>query len=84
MKIMIMFCLLSTVAFAAPQGKNKILPVTKEEEAVRQEKLAKEKLKALDKKEADCDEKAKKPIEIKPETISLGSGSTGCSLDQAH
>lgn len=32
------------------------------------------------KKEADCDTKAKKPIEIKPETISL-SGNTGCSLD---
>jgi hypothetical protein len=33
------------------------------------------------KKSADCDEKAKKPIEIKPESISL-SGATGCSLDE--
>ena len=34
------------------------------------------------KKEEDCDDKAKKPIEIKPETISLGGGSTGCSLPE--
>jgi hypothetical protein len=33
------------------------------------------------KKEADCDTKAKQPIEIKPETMSL-SGNTGCSLDE--
>ncbi len=33
-------------------------------------------------KEEDCDDKAKKPIEIKEETISL-SGNTGCSLDEA-
>lgn len=30
--------------------------------------------------EEDCDEKAKKPIEIKEETISL-SGNTGCTLE---
>ncbi|MES2527868.1 MAG: hypothetical protein V4598_12315 [Bdellovibrionota bacterium] len=34
------------------------------------------------KKEEDCDDKAKKPIEIKPETISLGGGNTGCSLPE--
>ncbi len=33
------------------------------------------------KKEEDCDDKAKKPIEIKPETISL-SGNTGCTLPE--
>lgn len=33
-----------------------------------------------EKAEEDCDEKAKMPIEIKEETISL-SGNTGCSLD---
>lgn len=37
--------------------------------------------KADAKKEEDCDTKAKKPIEIKAETISL-SGNTGCSLDE--
>lgn len=36
---------------------------------------------ALDKKEEDCDTKAKTPVEIKPESISL-SGTTGCSLDE--
>jgi hypothetical protein len=34
------------------------------------------------KKEEDCDDKAKKTIEIKEDTISL-SGNTGCSLDEA-
>jgi hypothetical protein len=34
------------------------------------------------KKEEDCDDKAKKPIEIKEDSISL-SGNTGCSLDEA-
>jgi hypothetical protein len=34
------------------------------------------------KKEEDCDEKAKKKIEIKEETISL-TGNTGCSLEEA-
>lgn len=33
-------------------------------------------------KEEDCDDKAKKPIEIKEDTISLG-GNTGCTLDEA-
>lgn len=33
------------------------------------------------KAEEDCDEKAKKPIEIKEETISL-SGNTGCTLEE--
>lgn len=33
--------------------------------------------------EEDCDDKAKQPIEIKEETISL-SGNTGCSLEEAH
>ena len=35
------------------------------------------------KKEEDCDDKAKKPIETKAETISL-SGNTGCSLDEIN
>jgi hypothetical protein len=78
--------LVTTTAFAAP---DRILPVTKESEALKADKLAKdkaakEKLKMLDKKSAeDCDDKAKKPIEIKPESISL-SGTAGCSVDEAH
>jgi len=40
-------------------------------------------VKIVEDKKPDCDEKAKKPIEIKPENVSLGglSGTTGCSLD---
>jgi hypothetical protein len=32
-------------------------------------------------KTEDCDDKAKKVIEIKEETLSLGGGDTGCSLE---
>jgi hypothetical protein len=38
---------------------------------------------ATDTAEEDCDDKAKKTIEIKEDTISL-SGDTGCSLDEAN
>ena len=55
-------------------------PVIKNKEDVAAVK--KEQLKAEDKKEEDCDDKAKKPIEIKEDTISL-TGNTGCSLDEA-
>ncbi len=82
---LVLSLLVSVSAFAGP---NRILPVTKEDEMVRaeKEKMAKEKLKKVEaatKKEEDCDDKAKKPVEIKPESISL-SGNTGCSLDEAH
>lgn len=79
MKTFLILALLSSSVFAGP---NRILPVTKEDEQVRKEKIAQEKLKMLDKnkKEEDCDEKAKKPIEIKPESISLG-GNAGCTLE---
>lgn len=83
MKTFIGLMLLSTIAYAGP---NRILPVTKEDEQIRKDKMAKEKLKMLDKnkKEEDCDDKAKKVVEIKPESISLGGGTAGCSLDEAH
>jgi hypothetical protein len=82
MKTFFALMLLSTTVLAGP---NRILPVTKEDEQVRKEKIAQEKLKMLDKnkKEEDCDDKAKKPVEIKAESISL-SGNAGCSLDEAH
>jgi hypothetical protein len=82
MKLLIALFFLSTLAVAAPSGKNRILPVTKEDEAIRRDKLAQEKIKALDsKKEEDCDEKAKKPVEIVPESFSL-SGNAGCTLPE--
>lgn len=36
---------------------------------------------ATEVKEEDCDDKAKQPIEIKEESISL-SGNTGCTLEE--
>jgi hypothetical protein len=83
MSLVLMLFVTSTITFAGPSAKTRILPVTQEEELVKREKIAKEKLKLLDKKVEDCDEKAKKPVEIKPESISL-TGNAGCSLDQAH
>lgn len=89
MKFLIALMFLSSLAVAAPTGKAKILPVTKEEEQVKKDKIArdqaaKEKLKMLDKKEEDCDDKAKKTVEVKPETISLGGGlgTAGCTLPE--
>lgn len=91
MKSFLVIALLASAAAYA--GPDRILPVTKEDEMVRKEKekmakdkMAKEKLQKIEdanKKPEDCDDKAKKPIEIKPESISL-SGNTGCSLDEAH
>ena len=88
MKFLIALTLLSTVAFAASTSSNRILPVTKEDEAIRQEKMKAAKAQAAKSKipgkaEEDCDDKAKKPIEITEESISL-SGTAGCSLDDAH
>ncbi len=68
--LMVTFMLVSVVSFAETKKTSKTLPVKKVEAVV----------KAEIKKAADCDEKAKKKIEIKEETISL-TGNTGCSLD---
>lgn len=83
MKVLVLTLLFTTAAVAAPKATQRILPVTKDQEAVQKDKLAQEKIKALDKKEEDCDDKAKKPVEITPQSISL-SGTAGCSLDEAH
>ncbi|MFP5387130.1 MAG: hypothetical protein ACLGHN_13705 [Bacteriovoracia bacterium] len=83
MKILVLVLFVSSVAIASSNAKKRILPVTKEQEIVKKEKIQNEKLKAIVKEEEDCDEKAKKPIEIKPESISL-TGDAGCSLDDAH
>ncbi len=60
---------------ASSESAIKNLPINKDEVAVKAE------LKAEAAKEEDCDDKAKKVIEIKEETISL-TGNTGCSLDE--
>lgn len=76
MKMIVALLIVSGAAFAGPA---KILPVNKAEVAAKKE--AAKKIKDL--KVAPCDEKAKKPVEIIPEAISL-SGNTGCSLDEAN
>lgn len=73
MKFLIFTLMFSTLTQANPTIANK--------KEVKKDKLALEKLKIIEKE--DCDEKTKKPVEIKPESISL-SGNTGCSLDDAH
>jgi hypothetical protein len=85
MKILMVLMLVSGSVFAETA---KILPVDKAETAAKKEATLKRSAdvknkKADQKKEAPCDEKAKKPVEITPEAISL-SGNTGCSLDEAH
>jgi uncharacterized OsmC-like protein len=76
MKTILTLALFSSLSvMAAPATQKKTLPVNKDEVAVKNEKL-----KMLDKKLEDCDEKAKKPVEITPQAISL-SGNAGCSLD---
>ena len=83
MKFLMTLLLVSSTTFAAPSKPKKTQPNTKTSE----QKEAREvkEPNALDKKPtADCDDKAKKPVEITPESISLGNGSTGCSLDEAH
>lgn len=81
MKVLIAALFISSVALAANNGQKRILPVTKEQEQIKKDKVAQEKLKALGiKEDEDCDEKAKKPVEIKPESISL-SGNAGCTLE---
>lgn len=83
MKFFMMLALLSTSVLAAPATTKKPQASNvKTEEVVKKENKTKE-MNALDKKTEDCDEKAKKPVEITPEAISL-SGTAGCSLDDAH
>ena len=80
MKLFFLCSLLTSLGCnAASNGSKKTLPVSKLEEAVKAEAA---KAKTAEKKEEDCDDKAKKPVEIKEESISL-SGNTGCSLDEA-
>jgi hypothetical protein len=80
MKLFVLLSLaLSVGCNAASNASKKTLPVSKAEEAVKADAA---KSITAEKKEEDSDDKAKKPIEIKEESISL-SGNTGCSLDEA-
>ena len=81
MKLLVVLSLftLALSCMAETTTAKKTLPVEKSEKFVKAEKVTAKNAGA--KAEEDCDEKAKKPIEIKEETISL-SGNTGCSIDE--
>jgi uncharacterized protein (DUF2147 family) len=79
MKLLIVLALMSSVVFAATEEAAKVLPVTKAEQTVKNDKKKTKKAVKLD----DCDNKIKKKVEITEQSISLGSN-TGCSLDDAH
>lgn len=83
MKFFAAICILTlTVGCnASSDSSKKTLPVYDFEKIgkVGQDKKAEQKVET--KKEEDCDEKAKKVIEIKEESISL-TGNAGCSLDK--
>lgn len=72
----------SASTFAAPAKK--AMPAPKEDMAIRKNDQKIKEPNALDKKPEDCDDKAKKPVEITPDAISLGGGNTGCSLEEAN
>jgi len=80
MKLVLFLTLISFACFAGPKAQQKILPVSKIEEVVKNDKMVNDKLKKIKEEKEDCDKKAQKKVEIKPESISL-TGNTGCSLD---
>jgi hypothetical protein len=81
MKMILALLVLSTSVMAAPPATKK--PLSPKEAVTNKTEPKTKEPNALDKKPEDCDAKAKKPVEITPEAISL-SGTTGCSLDEAH
>ena len=83
MKMFIVLVFVSANLLAAPSVPKKNLPIDKTQEFIKKDQAKNKEPNALDKKPEDCDDKAKKPVEITPESISL-SGTTGCTLDQAH
>lgn len=80
MKYAMMICLFaSQFAFGASTKAEK-KEIKHDVKSAKSQQATNDKLKALDKKEEDCDDKAKKKVEIVPETISL-SGNAGCTLE---
>jgi hypothetical protein len=77
MKLLFFCALMLAFGCNAASDKSNQPPTTTQPEAVKADAV-----KSADAKTEDCDDKAKKPIEIKEETISL-SGNTGCTLDEA-
>ena len=80
MKFLALTFFVSMSVVAAPTVQKKTTTtttVTKETKPTQGDKAKA----ALGKKEEDCDDKAKKPVEIKAETLSLGGGNAGCTLE---
>jgi hypothetical protein len=77
MKLMLLITLILTYGCNGASDKNAPSDPDKDPQAVKADSV-----KSAALKEEDCDDKAKKPIEIKEDTISL-NGDTGCSLDEA-
>lgn len=78
MKIIALILSLSVVStWAAPQEKKIAKPVEKTPKVMAIKGMPGEKA------EEDCDKKAEKKVEIKPEGLSLLNNSAGCSLDEA-
>jgi len=78
-KILVLF-VISIMGLSLSVISKEVAPKKKKVSQVKSskvEKLIDEKLKPKE----DCDDKAKKVIEVKPESISLGGGDTGCSLE---
>lgn len=82
MKSLLALFLLASCVGAAPEAPKKAQG-TQMEEGFKKETTEVKEPNSLDKKPEDCDDKAKKPVEITPDSISL-SGTSGCSLDEAH
>ncbi len=76
--LVLVSCLMIGSAFAAPTEKKIAKPVEKTPKAIVLGGVPGEKI-----IEEDCDDKAKKKVEIKPEGLSLSNNSAGCSLDDA-
>lgn len=82
MRSLLLMFLVTACVGAAPEATKKTETAPVNEEMMKKD-AAKAEPNALDKKPEDCDDAAKKPVEITPDSISL-SGTTGCTLDESH
>ncbi len=74
MKLLVIALVISNVAMSTPEAKRKTVSVQPIKTATKSKDVAKT--------EEDCDEKAKKKVEIKEDSINLLGGNTGCTLEE--
>lgn len=81
MKLLIIALVFSNFAFAVKPAEKKprktVFVPAKAKAVAKKEALKKE----VVKKEEDCDDKAKKKVEIKEDSINLLGGTQGCTLE---